>query len=647
MSYDHLFSPIRIRGMEMKNRIVFPAMATNLIAQGGFITDQFIDYHVARVLGGCALNILEATSVHLPSTPYNFLAISDNKFLPGMKKFTEAVHAAGGKACVQMWQGGLVAAMEDKTAEVIVPSDYPVPGTEFKIPAATKEKIAEVVEAFGSAARRAVEAGFDCLEFHAAHGYSPHSFLSASMNHRTDEYGGSLENRARYPLECIKAIRANIPDDMPLFMRISAHDDYVENGLSIEDIIEFSKMAGALGVDVLDVSRGNSWSAAVKFEVPPIDLPRGFNVENAAKIKAGTGLITAAVGRINDPDQADKIIAEGKADLVIMGRAQIADPEFANKAESGNVDDIVRCIACNQGCVDRYTNKLEFPHLSCLRNPAVGREKEFAIVQTDKPKRVAVIGGGMGGMEAAFVLNQRGHKPILFEDSDELGGQFLLAGLAPRKQEMTDAAISRALQVKKAGIEVHLGTKATPEVLEQTQPDEVVIATGATAAKFDIPGITLPHVCNAYDIFAERVFVDGKVIVVGGGLVGLEVAEYIAARGAEVTVIEALKGIGRQFGTFRQIAVMESLYQEKIQTLDETKCLEIKDKSVVIERQGKIEELPCDWVVIAIGSKPNDYSDLKAFCEQKGIPYYVIGDAVAPRRAIDAIAEAAEVARKI
>lgn len=645
MKYENLFKPIKIRDLELKNRVVFPAMATNLIADGGYVTEKFIDYHVARAKGGNGLNITEATSVHAPSAPRNFLNISDDKFIPGLKKFTDAIHAVGGKACVQLWQGGIVVAGQDPEAMVIVPSDTPV--GEHVIPAASKETIKDVVKAFGEAARRAVEAGFDCVEFHAAHGYSPHSFLSAAINKRTDEYGGSLENRARYALECIRAIRENIPEGMPLFMRIVAQDDYLENGLTIEDIIEFCKMAKEAGVDVLDVSRGNAHSAGVKYEVPSIDIPRGFNVENAARIRRETGMITIAVGRINDPKQADDIIAAGKADMVVMGRAQIADPEFCNKAASGNEDDIIRCIACNQGCVDRYTNKAEFPHISCLRNPAVGREKDFELVPAREPKKVLVAGGGMGGMEAAITLKKRGHDPVLCEKTSQLGGQFLLAGLAPRKAEMREAAISRAEQTYRAGVEVRLNTTVNSKVLEEISPDAVIIATGAQPARFDIPGIDRPNVLTAFDVLSDRARPGGDVIVVGGGLVGLEVAEYLAERKCNVTVIEALEGIGRELGMFRRICVMESLYCYNIATMDRSKCVEITDKGLVIEKDGQLQELKCDYVVIAIGSKPNDYSEIRTYCENHQIPFYVIGDALKPRRAIDAIAEAAEVARKI
>lgn len=646
MKYQNLFKPIKIRGLELRNRVVFPAMATNLIDDGSYVTDKLIDYHVARAIGGNGLNITEAAGVHDPSAPRNFLSVSNDKFLPGLKKFNDAIHQAGGKSCVQLWQGGFVAAMGDPTAMVIVPSEMNM--GEYTIPAASKETIQDVIKAFGEAAARSAKAGFDCVEFHAAHGYSPHLFLSSAFNKRTDEYGGSLENRSRYCIEIIKEIRKSIPDDMPILMRIVPFDDYVENGLTIEDTINFCKMAKEAGVDALDISRGNSLSAAVKFEVPSIDLPRSFNVENAAKIKKETGMITIAVGRINDPAQAEEIISSGKADMVVMGRAQIADAEFCLKAMQGREEDIVRCIACNQGCVDRYTAKTEFPHISCLRNPSVGREREYKLVKTNSAKKVIIAGGGMGGMEAAITLKLRGHNPILCEQSDKLGGQFLLAGLAPRKQEMSDSAISRAQQTVRTGVDVRLNTKVDTKLLSEEKPDTVIIAIGSKPDILDIPGIEKDNVYNSYDVFSDRTPPKkSNVVIVGGGLVGLEVAEYLADKQNNITVIEALEGIGRELGNFRKICVLESLACYRVATMDKTKCLEIKDNALVVEKDGKKKEIACDYIVIATGSKANDYTEIKEFCESNDISYYIIGDAKKPRRAIDAIHEGADIARKI
>ena len=645
MAFEHLFSPIKIRGMELRNRIVFPAMGTKMADDEGFVTQKLIDYHVARARGGNGLNMVEVTCVHGPSSSKPFLGIYDDKFIPAFKRLCDEVHAAGAKVGIQLWQGGIAVASYPG-AMIIVPSDIPIAGTDKVIPGASVETIREVVEAFGQAARRAVEAGFDCIEFHAAHNYSPHAFLSPAFNKRQDEYGGSFENRARYLLECIRSIRKNIPEDMPLFMRIDAHDDYLENGLTIEDVIRFCLMAKEEGVDVLDVSRGNISSAAIKYEVPPVDIPRGFNVENAARIKRETQMITIAVGRINDPAQAEEIIASGKADMVVMGRAQLADPEFCNKARRGDVDSIVRCIGCNQGCFDGFVSP-DMPHITCLRNPALGREAEFAIKMAENPKTVVVAGGGMAGMEAAITLKLRGHNPILCEATDRLGGQFLLAGVAPRKEEMRAAAISRAKQLEAAGVDIRLSTPVTPEFLQELSPDAVILAVGAVPLEPAIPGINLPHVANSHDVLAGKIPAGENVVVIGGGLVGLEVAEYLADMGKNVTVVEMLDEIGKDLGQLRKICVMESIYALGINTMVNTKCVEIKEGSVVVEKDGKTQELSADSVVIATGARSRAFEELTSYCKEKGIPYYVVGDALSPRRALNAIAEAVEVAMQI
>lgn len=646
MAFNDLFSPIKIRGMEIRNRIEFPAMGTKMVKDEKVVTDQLINYHAARSLGGNGLNFTEVCSVYDKAAPKNFLALSDDKYIPGMKKLADAIHEGGAKAGVQLWLGGSAVLFGDQTSMVVVPSDFKVEGTDYVIKAASKEIINECIKAFGDAAKRAVEAGYDTVEFHAGHNYTPHSFLSKAFNKRMDEYGGSLENRARFLLECIKSIRENIPEDMPLFMRIDAHDDCVEDGLTIEEVIQFCKWAKEAGVDVLDVSRGNFSSAAVKYEVPPVDVPRGFNVENAARIKKETGMITVAVGRINDPEQADEIIRSGKADMVVIGRAQLADPEFCNKAKNGNVDDIVRCVGCNQGCYDGFTNP-DAPFITCMRNPALGREAEFVIKKTDNPKNVLIVGGGVAGLEAAIELKDRGHNPILCEASDSLGGQFVLAGAAPRKEEMKEAAIAMGEMAKRKGVEIKLSTPVDAEVIKDINPDEVIIAAGAEPIKLNVPGANLPHVTNSHDILAGKAKVNGDIVVIGGGLVGLEVAEYLSGNVNKITVVEMLNEVAKDLGQLRKICVMESLYHEGIKTITEAKCVEIKEKSIVIDKNGVVEEVPCDSVIVAIGARSRNFESISDYCKENNIPYHVIGDAVRARRALNCIEEASEVARRI
>ena len=641
--FDHLFSPFKVRGLELKNRIVMPAMGTRF-CEDRHITQRLIDYHVARAASGTALNIVEVSSVHTPSAPSMFVSISEDEYVPGHRALTDAIHAAGGKAGIQLWQGSIAVGM-DPQAQMLVASDLPLaPG--FTLPAITHEQIQEVVACFGEAARRAREAGYDCVEFHCAHNYLPHSFLSGGINHRTDEYGGSLENRARFPLACIRAIRAALSDDMALFMRIDAFDDCLEGGMTIEDTIQFCRWAHEAGVDVLDVSRGNIISAASALEVPPLDLPRAFNVDNAARIRRETGIPTIGVGRINTAELADQILADDKVDLVVMGRAQLADADFVRKSREGQLADIVHCVGCDQGCLDGFADMARFPEgITCLRNPQVGHETDWALTPTDTPKRVAVVGGGMAGLVAAQTLARRGHTPVVFEASEQLGGQFVTAGMAPGKQEMADAARSQAEQVVRQGVEVRLGTSFSPETLAAEKFDELVLANGATPVTM---GLDAEGAFVAHDVLDGRDEVPvGSVVVIGGGLVGLEVADYLASSGHTVTVVEMLDEAGADLGSARKICVMGKLAKLGVDIRTSTKFVSMGEGCVTVEKDGATEELAADAVVVAVGSRAVDNAALLAAAEAAGVPAHVIGDAVSPRRALDAIREAFVLAKDL
>ena len=641
MKYPHLFSPLKIRSLELKNRIIMPAMGTKFANTDRTVSQQLIDYHVARAKGGTALNIVEVASVHRLSAPRKFVGIYDDQFIPGLKELTDAIHGAGGKASIQLWQGGLAAGF-DEACQIILPSDMPMSET-VTIPGCDKATIEEVIDCYGAAAKRAVAAGFDSIEIHGAHNYMIHTFLSPYFNHRTDEYGGSAENRARFPLAVIRAVRAAIPDTMPLFMRVGAHDDFLEGGLTIEDVIDFCKQAGAAGVDVLDVSRGNIVSAGIQFEVPPIDLPRGFNIENAARIKKETGLITMGVGRINDPAQAEQYLAEDKVDLVGMGRAQLADPDFVVKAEHGEDDAITRCIGCNQGCYDGFADKSR-PHIACLVNPNVGKEAAYQCRPAKTPKTVLVAGGGPAGLEAAIILKRRGHNPILCEASDRLGGQFLLAGEAPRKAEMKAAVEHLGRYVGEIGVDVRMKTPVTAALIEELRPDAVFCAIGAVPILLNVPGANGPNVCDSHDVLDGRTRPKGQVVVVGGGLVGLEVAEYLQARSCNVTVLEQLAEVGGDLGDIRKTTIMTNILGAGITTVTGAVCTGIKPGAVTIEKDGAPGEIPCDYTVIAVGAKSRNTSELAAVCRRLSIPWFVMGDAAKARRALNATAEAARIA---
>lgn len=638
--FDHVFAPIKIRDMELKNRIILPAMGTRMADEKGAITDKLIAYHAARAKGGCGLNIVEVAAVHTPSAPAHFVSISEDCYIEGHKRLTTAIHQNGGKAGIQLWQGSIAACM-DPRAQMLVVSDMNFGGHTIK--AITKEQIKEVIECYGKAAARAVEAGYDCLEFHLAHNYLPHSFLSGAFNHREDEYGGSFENRCRFPLEVIDEIRKNMPEGMPLFIRIGAHDDMLENGLTIEDVIHFCNMAKEHGVDVVDVSRGNIITAASMYEVPPIDIPNGFNIENAARIRKETGLITVGVGRINTATLAEQVIASNQVDMVVMGRAQLADPEFANKAKVGKVDEIIHCVGCNQGCYDGFTDVLHRPHITCLRNPMIGHEAEYTFEKAESAKNVWIIGGGVAGMESAKILHERGHRVTLFEATDTLGGEFLLAGEAPGKIEMKKAAMEMAAQTEKI-VKVVKNTKVTADMLEKAKVDAVIIAIGSSPIAIPFEGMdSLPH-ASASEILKHEVTPKGKVAVIGGGLVGLETADTLATNGCEVTILEMKDTIGSDLGSLRKIAVMMKMNQLQVNMCPNSKVCKFTQEGIVLE-DGTL--VACDFAVFAIGFKSNDSHALVEECEKQQIPCHIIGDAKQARRAIDAIAEGFEVARTL
>lgn len=645
MGFTKLFSPIKIKDLELKNRVVMSAMGTHESAaseDGKGVTEKLIRYHVERAKGGCGLNTVEVTAVDQASSPHGFLSLADDQYIEGLKKLNDAVHKEGGKTCVQLWQGGLAVA-SDKTAEILLPDAMPL-APNYTVPAISEERLLSVIQAFGEAAGRAVEAGFDCLEFHCAHNYLPHSMLSGGLNHRTDAWGGSFENREKFPLACIREIRKNMPEGMPLFMRIGCHDDMLPGGLTMEEVIAFCKDAKAAGVDVLNISRGNIITAASVYEVAPVDIENGFNVEDAAKIRKETGMLTMPCGRINTPEYAEQILEEDKADMIVIARGQLADPQFCNKAKEGKLNEIRYCIGCNQGCYDYFCAALYNPaveHITCMRNPALLEEEQMNLEQTAAPKKVLIIGGGIAGIEAATDLAITGNKPVIYEAGDHLGGQFAIAGVAPGKGDFAKAADKAIQYVNELGIEVHLNTVADEKTIAQENPDAVIIAVGSKPIIPEITGVELPIVTQSHDLLSGKEVSAGKVVVIGGGLVGMECAEYLADKNAEVTVIEMKEKALEDLGSLRKITTQFAIAEKKINLLVSTTCKAIEENGVIVSTAEGEQKLSADTVILAVGSKPVETEALKKYCEQADKPFYVVGDAKkAPSLALNAIHDA-------
>ena len=505
MSYDALFSPIKLRGLELKNRVVLPGMNTKMVKDKHNVGEDLPAYHAARAAGGCGLNIVELVSICPECHAYLYLGLYNEHHRDELRKVTDAIHAAGGKAAVQIWHGGFVPEeFFDKTNKLETPDTL------------TVERIHEIVKQFGYSAKLAVEAGFDALEFHGAHTYLPHEFMNPSLNKRTDEYGNqSLENRCRFNLEVIREMRKNMPEDMPLLMRLDAIDEMLPAVTTQDETVQFINWAAEAGVDAIDLSRGNARSLATVYEVPPYNLEPGFNMDNIAAIKARVNIPVIGVGRIVDPALADQLIREGKIDMVAVGRAQLADPEWCNKSKEGREAEIRRCIGCTEGCYDKVIDP-KAKHITCTRNPALCLEYK-GLPKPETAKNVMVIGAGPAGLQAAEAAAKRGHDVTVYEAQDQLGGQFRSAAFPVGKGEL-----SMYISSLRASLE---------------ELDVNVIATGAKPLTPPIPGIE--NAVFAEDVLLGKAIVNpGPVVVCGGGEVGAETADFIAQYRDDVTVLE-------------------------------------------------------------------------------------------------------------
>jgi 2,4-dienoyl-CoA reductase-like NADH-dependent reductase (Old Yellow Enzyme family)/thioredoxin reductase len=514
----------------------------------------------------------------------------------------------------------------------------------------TLEEIEHVVWEFGEAALRAREAGFDGMELHAAHSYMlVGSFVSGLRNRRSDRYGGTLEQRLTLPLEIIQAVRDKAGEDFPIVLRISG-DEYMPGGRTLRETQFIAPILEAAGISAFHVSAGvyphNSWRV-----MPPTGTPLGCNVNLSAGIKKVVKVPVMTVGRINDALFAEDVLRNDEADMVVMGRALITDPDLPNKAREGRFEDIAPCIGCGQGCIGRK------PHMpmTCLVNPAVGRESEMAIVAAAKPKKVMIVGAGPGGLEAAWVAAQRGHDVHLYEKDSKAGGVFNLAAIAPRKHELGKLINYQVVQCEKAGVTLHLNTEVTPELVAEVAPDTVILATGGLPFKPPIPGLDRDNVYMAHDILAGKVVQpSGNILVIGGGLVGCEVAEVLANLGdnpvierTDITLVEMLDHFGSEMIVEIRTITLADFRELGIDVLTSTTVKAVVDEGVVVEdKYGEERTLrDIDSVIVAIGARPNEVLSEKIRDSVGEV--HIIGDAKKARSALESIQEAADIARAI
>ena len=642
--FERLFSPIKIGTLELKNRIVMLPMGTSLADRDGNLSEAFIDYYAARAKGGTGLIVVEVTHVHPTSKIPFYARLYNDEYIPRWKKLVEAVHSGGAKVFPQLVHAGRQTTSTISGTQPVAASPVPCPVNKEVPHELTVEEIEDIVDSFGATALRAREAGCDGVEIHGAHGLLVCNFLSPWSNKRTDGYGGNITGRTRFAVEVIKRIKKKCGQDFPVCFRISS-DELVTGGLVPEETRIIAAIVAEAGADIISVSRGNFGS--YRWIIPPYGSPIALNAEFSGKLKQELKVPVLTGHRINDPVVAEQLLKQGKADLIGMGRALITDPELPNKAAKGQLEDIAPCISCNQRCVGGRTRTMYW--VSCMINPAAGQERKMALTPAPKRKKVLVAGGGLAGMEAARVAALRGHEVTLCEKSNKLGGQFNLASIPPMKQEFSKAVCYFSNQMKKVGVKVEMGIEVTPDSVARMKPDAVVVATGAVPLiPSGMPRVDKSIVVTAHDLLAGKKVVGTKAVIIGGGLVGCETAEYVAERGCkDITILEMLENVAADVvPDWNREFLMERMREFGVKLMTSAKVTEILDDGVAYVKGGsRVVIKGVTDVILATGAK--SVNDLEQKIKGQVAEVYVIGDAQKPRKALEAIAEGALIGRKI
>lgn len=619
--YEKIFQRGKIKNLSLKNRLVMAPMGTFSENHDGSTSSNQIEYYRARAHGGIGMLIIEAQYCTNKTDPWiDYITTADtDEQMKGWSYIIEAIHSEGCAACLQIGCGLGRNAFPFSDAQMVSASEVP----SFYFPdkicrAFTIEEIHEIVAAFGRAAARAVVAEADAIEIHAHSGYILDQFMTPAWNHRTDEYGGSFENRMRFVKEIYEAMRAAVGPDFPILMRMAASHDF-DGGRTLQESIQIVNYMKELGVDAFDIDMGcyehKQWIC------PSIYSGEGCMVDYAAEIKKACNVTVLSAGT-HTPETAEKALEDGKCDFVMMGRQLIADPDTPNKLLEGRREDIRPCLFCNQICVGRlYQNR----KIGCAINTQAVAEKEYPMVKVANPKKVAVIGGGPGGLEAARVAALRGHKVTLYEMTDELGGQFRVAGKPHFKQRLLEFIDWEVLQCQKAGVVIKLNKMITADSEELKDFDRIIVATGAVPMLPNISGIgNALEVCKAH--MREDLIKGENIVVCGGGLSGCDEALELAYQGKKVTIIEMLPELCPTALLDNRNPLMFRLEENGVKEMTNTKITKITDKGVYVTTPNGEEFVKADTVIAAFGTKSNNaYVD--AICE-KYPTTQVIGDCV-------------------
>lgn len=645
MEYPHIFQPGMIGGVTIRNRIVMPPMAMNYSESDGSVTDRNVRYYRERARGGVGLVIVEGAFIDKTGKQRaHGMGVSEDRFIPGLRRLADAIRSAGAVPAMQVNHNGKLAQSKSTGYPPIAPSAIANRANDEIPHALSLEEVRYMVESFAAAAWRVAEAGFGIVEIHGAHGYLIQQFLSPLTNHRQDEYGGSFLNRARFALEVVRAVRKRVGPNFPITFRMSA-TEFEEDGYTTGEAGALACMLEAEGIAALHVSAGSN---ETPYSTAQVIQPMYFEPGNLAKyariIKDQVKIPVIAVGRINHPSVAEAVLARGDADFVATGRALTADPHWPRKAREGITDEIRQCIACNVGCIGRLI--LNVP-IKCTQNPWVGTEYEAGIPQAEVKKRVLVLGGGPAGLEAARVAAARGHRVTLLEKENHLGGQVHLACVPPFKAVLEEVVRSRVHDLEKWGVELKCGVEAGPDDLSPSRTDVVIEATGACPATLDISTEFPEKVLSAWRVLAGQEVAGEKILIIGAGMVGLEIADLLASKGKKIVVIEVLEQVGQTITPTTRAALLARLEKEKVEIITGVSLEHWgRDGAVVRKKNGStilIEGI--EYTVIAVGSRPNRIP----LTPPRGaaITWRRVGDSEKPRDIFESIQEAAKVAMEL
>ena len=646
-NFRKLFEPYTVKSMTLRNRIVMTPIGTNFAEHTGEVNERIIDYYKQRAKGGTGLITIEAASVYSPqgaSGSYQ-LRIDHDNYIPGLYRLCESIHDCGSKISILLNHAGSVANGKMTNIQPVSASDIPsrVGGD---IPRAlTTDEIYTIVDKFAEAAKRAVTAGFDAVEIQAGHGYLLNQFLSPTTNDRTDEFGGSKENRARFTTLVLKAVRETVGENIPIFLGISA-DELAEGGNTLDDTLEIVEYFKDY-VDVFDVSAGLTCS--IQYQYDADYLPDGWKSYMSKSIKEKTGKPCQTSGNIREPEVANRILEDGEADLIAIGRGLIADPEWVNKVQFGNTDDINRCISCNNGC----TATLGDEPIRCSINPALVSGSLYKDKKLKKPCNVVVVGGGTAGLEAACTAAEVGCTTFLFEKNDHLGGLAVEISKIPDKKRLRDFPdylVHRASKL--TNLFIFKGQEATLPLIKALHPNIIVNSTGSNPLLPPIKGLhdhidkegskvaSITGMINHLADYPEDC-TGKKVVVVGGGAVGLDVVEYFAPKGAQVSIVEMMPQIGKDLDPVSKCGTNTLMREHNVNQMTETALCEVKADAFTVKANGEEKDLPFDYGFVCLGMRANApvLDEIREAFADTNVEIINIGDSVRARRIIDGVQE--------